>query len=231
MLCGRNACSGNQFKGSLIWCFASCVFDCKVIIKIKNNPLWQICFQKVSLSFSIISEKYCPIVLTPIECFDHGLMYYPVFPVIQMPPPFVLGEEHENVKRSFGNPTFIPRQMWHIKFRIGWKPRANNCYWKVIVQMQIHDRRNHLPMWLWIAGSNFICPGQSSKWDENPAVGASSIVDKFVQDVIAVNMRDMGQRKLSTHSRYDSLNDKLCVQTVMELLNNRLHKYEHGKLK
>lgn len=59
--------------------------------KDKNNPQWQICFQKVSPSFSIIPEKYCTIVLTPIECFDRGLMYYPVFPVIQMPPPFVLG--------------------------------------------------------------------------------------------------------------------------------------------
>lgn len=59
--------------------------------KDKNNPQWQICFQKVSHSFSIIPEKYCTIVLTPIECFDRGLMYYPVFPVIQMPPPFVLG--------------------------------------------------------------------------------------------------------------------------------------------
>lgn len=59
--------------------------------KDKNNPQWQICFQKVSHSFSIIPEKYCTIVLTPIECFDRGLMYYPVCPVIQMPPPFVLG--------------------------------------------------------------------------------------------------------------------------------------------
>lgn len=91
VLFGRNPCSGRQFKGSIIWCFASHVFDCKVIIKIKNNPQWQICFQKVSHSFSIIPEKYCTIVLTPIECFDRGLMYYPVFPVIQMPPPFVLG--------------------------------------------------------------------------------------------------------------------------------------------
>lgn len=71
--------------------------------KDKNNPPWQICFQKVSLSFSIIAAKYCPIVLTRKEFFDRGLMYYPAFPVIQMPPILLLGakEKHENVKHPF----------------------------------------------------------------------------------------------------------------------------------
>ena len=89
--------------------FANMMFCCLFLLlqghhKDKNNPPWQICFQKVSLSFSIISEKYCPIVLTPIECFDRGLMYYPVFPVIQMPPPLVLGKN----MRVWNSPLGVP---------------------------------------------------------------------------------------------------------------------------
>lgn len=78
-------------KGSTL---VSCFFYCKVIRKIKNNPMWQICFQKDSLFFSIITEKYSLIVLTPVERFDQGLMYYPVIPLIQRRPPFVLGRTH-----------------------------------------------------------------------------------------------------------------------------------------
>lgn len=88
--------------------FANMMFCCLFLLlqghhKDKNNPPWQICFQKVSLSFSIIAEKYCPIMLTPIKCFDQALMYYPVFPVIQRSPPLVLRKN--SVKWPFGNPT------------------------------------------------------------------------------------------------------------------------------
>lgn len=48
--------------------------------KDKNNPPWQICFQNVSLCFSVMAEKYCSIVLTSGEHFDQGLMYYSVLP-------------------------------------------------------------------------------------------------------------------------------------------------------
>lgn len=91
--------------------FTNMMFCCLFLLlqghhKDKNNPPWQICFQKVSLSFSIISEKYCLIVLTPIECFDRGLMYYPVFPVFQKLPPLVLGKNVSG-KLSFGNLTKV----------------------------------------------------------------------------------------------------------------------------
>lgn len=111
--------------------FTNMMFCCLFLLlqghhKDKNNPPWQICFQKVSLSFSIISEKYCPIVLTPIECFDRGLMYYPVFPVIQMPPPLVLGKNMKVWNAPLGiilRGFFIPRHMLrHVKFLIWWKP-------------------------------------------------------------------------------------------------------------
>lgn len=83
--------------------------------KDKNNPPWQICFQKVSFSFSIISEKYCPIVLTPIERFDRGLMYHPVFPVIPKPPLVVLGRNASVWNAPLGtllNSVFIPDTRW-----------------------------------------------------------------------------------------------------------------------
>lgn len=109
--------------------------------KDKNNPQWQICFQKVSHSFSIIPEKYCTIVLTPIERFDRGLMYYPVFPVIQMPPPFVSGKPHQSGKRSVWNiHTLCHHRFW---FRWGWFTNANskqiklraNYFFKLIVRL------------------------------------------------------------------------------------------------
>ena len=144
--------------------FANMMFCCLFPLlqghhKDKNNPPWQICFQKVSLSFSIISEKYCPIVLTPIECFDRGLMYYPVFPVIQMPPPLVLGKNMRVWNGPLGIPLkgfFIPRHMLrHVKFLIWWKhlPAKDNC---ANANTQPTGRRDHLSMRLDIAGSNLL---------------------------------------------------------------------------
>lgn len=69
-----------RLKGSTKWCFATCFFLVQGHQKDKNNPSWQICFLKVSLAFFIISEKYCPIVLTSIR----ALWSWPdVFLVIQ----------------------------------------------------------------------------------------------------------------------------------------------------
>lgn len=131
--------------------------------KDKNNPLWQICFQKVSLSFSIISEKYCPIVLTPMECFDRGLMYYPVFPVIQRPLPLVLGMNMGVWNAPLGTSLmgfFIPRHMLrHVKFLIWWKPacthlpKNGNCAY---ANVQHTGKKDHLSMQLDIAGSNLL---------------------------------------------------------------------------
>lgn len=180
--------------------FANMMFCCLFLLlqghhKDKNNPPWQICFQKVSLSFSIISEKYCPIVLTPIECFDQGLMYYPVFPVIQMPPPLVLGKNMRVWNGPLGfllKAFFILRHMLkHVKFLIWRKPACKHLPMKgncANANTQSTGRRDPFINAAWYCRQQFACPGQGSEWDENPAVDASSIVDKYVQNVIAVNM-------------------------------------------
>lgn len=122
LLHGRDPGSGKQLKGSLIWCFAVCFFYCKVIIKIKIIPRDKFVFKR----FHSTSLSYCPIVLTPIECFDQGLMYYPVFPVIQMPPPLVLGKNMGVWNGPLGillKGFFISRHtLKHVKFLIWWKP-------------------------------------------------------------------------------------------------------------
>lgn len=120
-------------KGPLIWTLVSCFVYCKVIRKIKNKPMWQICFQKASLSFSIITEKYSLIVLTPIERFDRGLMYYPVVPLIQRPLPFVLGRTHTCQ-------TFL----WECYFS------SHPCS-----KTEGDEKTN---VWLWIAGSGLFWP-------------------------------------------------------------------------
>lgn len=122
-------------KGSLIWTLVSCFFNCKVIRKIKNNPIWQICFQKGSLSFSIITEKYSLIVLTPVERFDRGLMYYPVVSLIQRPPPFVLGRIH---RRQILLRECYFSSYWCLQTEGDEKPNVpSNRQWKATVQMQI----------------------------------------------------------------------------------------------
>lgn len=72
-----------------------------------------------------------------------GLMYYPVFPVIQMPPLLVLGKNTAVWNAPLGflaKPFFIPRHMLrHLKYLIWENLCANTCQWKVIVQMQIRS--------------------------------------------------------------------------------------------
>lgn len=129
--------------------FTNMMFCCLFLLlqghhKDKNNPPWQICFQKVSFCFSIISEKYCPIVLTPIECFDRGLMYYPVFPVIQMLLQHLFWGrtwECEMVLcESYQRPSLFPDTCWAVSnSESDENLRANTFQWEVIVQMQIRS--------------------------------------------------------------------------------------------
>lgn len=118
-------------KGSLIWTFVSCFFYCKVIIKIKNNPMWQICFQKASLSFSIITEKYSLIVLTPVERFDRGP---DVLPCRRSDSKASTICFRENACMS-NTPLGMLLSFSHmLKNWRGWNP---NGQWKAAVQMQI----------------------------------------------------------------------------------------------
>ncbi len=212
--------------------FANMMFCCLFLLlqghhKDKNNPPWQICFQKVSLSFSIISEKYCPIVLTPMECFDRGLMYYPVSPVIQMLPPLVLGKNTRVWNSPLGIPLkgfFIPRHVLrHVKFRIWWKPARKHLPTKgncANANIQPNDRRDHLSAQLDIAGSNLLVLA---------GVQSEMRILQLMLQVLLINLS--GMRLQSTCKIWDSwnypltayndfLNYGICVQTLMELLNN-----------
>lgn len=156
--------------------------------KDKNNPPWQICFQKVSLSFSIISEKYCPIVLTPIECFDRGLMNYPVFPVIQMPPPLVLGRYIRvwNGPLGFlwkkGLPLFRDTCWGHVKFLNWWKPARKHLAMEsngANANTQPTGRKGNLSIQLAVAGSE---TGALARVQNEMRIRyASTIVAKFVR--------------------------------------------------
>lgn len=90
-----------------------------------------------------------------------------------------------------------------------------------------------------IAGGNLLVLA----WVQNKMrilqLEASNMADKFVKNVIAVDLYDMGQQKLPPLFSYnDSLNSGLCVQPLMVPLNNvyilklglSLHKFELGKL-
>lgn len=161
--------------------FANMMFCCLFLLlqghhKDKNNPPWQICFQKVSLSFSIIAEKYCPIVLTPIECFDRALMNYPVFPVIQMHPPLVFEEERGSVKCPSGIPTeqsfLISRHVSrYVRFLIGRNlackhlSAEGNC--ANANSAQPTGRREQFINAALHCRQRFACSGQDSKLDEN----------------------------------------------------------------
>lgn len=176
-------------KGSLIWTFGSCFFYCKVIIKIQNNPIWQICFQKASLSFSIITEKYSLIVLTPVERFDRGPDVLPCRRSDSEASTICFRENVRLSKAPLGMLLFFP---YMLKNWRGWNPNADErqlCKCKFVMHLGEGPFIN-VTLELQVV----VCFGQGSNGLRIILhLVLRSLFNKSVQDVLFIQREALGQ--------------------------------------